>query len=56
MMKQIFLLNHLMTGRKLKILPKNCQTFNKFIDGFAEIFKEILSIIQHFSAKHNTIL
>ncbi len=45
-----------MTGRKLKIPPKNCQTFNKFIDGFAENFKEILSIIQHFSAKHNTIL
>ncbi len=56
MMKQIFLLGHLMTARKLKILPKNCQTFYKFIDGFAEIFKEILSIIQHFSAKPNTIL
>ncbi len=56
MMKQIFLLSHLMTARKLKNLSKNCQTFYKFIDGFAENFKEILSIIQHFSAKPNTIL
>jgi hypothetical protein len=56
MMKQIFLLNHLMTATKLKILSKSCQTCYKFIDGFAEIFKEMLSIIQHFSAKPNTIL